>query len=446
MKKILCLILMLAILSTLFVISASAYETQTISVLENYAKIIINDENANIKNFVSDGTTYIGLRNAANAFGYKVEWNADKKAAVLTSGETPTLIMTAPVAPASSPTEINVLVNFADIYIDGTNVTARNFDYDGTLYLSLRDIGTLFGYAVEWDDTTKTARLTKLMIEDTSYCKINETTIPFNIVKVVAQNSYLASTSADDAQEAVINTAKQYAFFNEMAKQYNVTITADDIVNMNMSFEDYVNTYAGGKDFLTLILKNSGITMEQYADYFREIYGSELLVSKIIEQINTNPNTAKAEERSLYSEYYNNNPDMFAIKTVRVKHILVETEEEAKQIQNKLKQNVSFETLIRDNNNDPGMPEEGYYVYENSGMVKEFESAALSLNKGQVSTPVKTNYGYHIIKAYETFDKVPFNVYYSPSNFSAESYVRLKLTLWVESAKTDINLPVKFAF
>lgn len=84
-----------------------------------------------------------------------------------------------------------------------------------------------------------------------------------------------------------------------------------------------------------------------------------------------------------------------------VRHILVEDEQQAKDIKARIDAGEDFETLLKEFNTDPGMEStpEGYVVGQGANFVTEFLDAALALqNEGDVSEPVKSQYGYHIIK------------------------------------------------
>ena len=84
---------------------------------------------------------------------------------------------------------------------------------------------------------------------------------------------------------------------------------------------------------------------------------------------------------------------------VHARHILVATEGEAKDIEAQLKNGADFGTLAKQKSKDPGAAEGGdlgYYTKDQ--MVPEFAEAAFKLEKGQISDPVKTQFGWHIIK------------------------------------------------
>ena len=84
---------------------------------------------------------------------------------------------------------------------------------------------------------------------------------------------------------------------------------------------------------------------------------------------------------------------------VRARHILVENEEEAKAIAEQLKGGADFATLAKEKSKDPGSAEGGDLGYFGKDqMVPEFAEVAFKMYPGQVSNPVKTQFGWHIIK------------------------------------------------
>ena len=85
---------------------------------------------------------------------------------------------------------------------------------------------------------------------------------------------------------------------------------------------------------------------------------------------------------------------------IKCSHILVQKQSEAIVILDKIKQGEKFGKLARELSIDSGSAKrDGNLGYFGRGkMVKEFETTAFSLQVGQISEPVKTQYGYHVIK------------------------------------------------
>jgi peptidyl-prolyl cis-trans isomerase C len=105
---------------------------------------------------------------------------------------------------------------------------------------------------------------------------------------------------------------------------------------------------------------------------------------------------------------------MTAEEEVHARHILVESEDEAKAIVEQLKGGADFAALAKEKSKDPGAADGGDLGYFVKGqMVPEFSEVAFKMYAGQVSNPVKTQFGWHIIKvedrrtrAMPEFDKV----------------------------------------
>ena len=81
-------------------------------------------------------------------------------------------------------------------------------------------------------------------------------------------------------------------------------------------------------------------------------------------------------------------------------HILVQKQSEALAILERIRNGEKFGKLAKELSIDSGSAKrDGNLGYFGRGkMVKEFENAAFNLQAGQISEPVKTQYGYHIIK------------------------------------------------
>lgn len=83
-------------------------------------------------------------------------------------------------------------------------------------------------------------------------------------------------------------------------------------------------------------------------------------------------------------------------------HILVKTEDEAFQVLYDVNHGKEFEAVAKEKSLCPSGKKGGDLGWFGRGqMVKEFEDAAFNLNTGEISKPVKTQFGWHIIKVVE---------------------------------------------
>src|ERR1700690_4021626 len=87
---------------------------------------------------------------------------------------------------------------------------------------------------------------------------------------------------------------------------------------------------------------------------------------------------------------------------VHARHILVETEDEAKAIEAELKKGADFAELAKKKSKDPGAADGGDLgFFTKDQMVPEFSTVAFALEPGKISDPVKSQFGWHVIKVEE---------------------------------------------
>ncbi|MFZ2017097.1 MAG: peptidylprolyl isomerase [Methyloceanibacter sp.] len=98
---------------------------------------------------------------------------------------------------------------------------------------------------------------------------------------------------------------------------------------------------------------------------------------------------------------------------IHARHILVATEDEAKKVVERLKNGEDFATVAKEVSKDAGAEGGDLGFFTRGQMLKPFEDAAFALDVGQISAPVQTQFGWHIIKVEEkrdqplpTFDQV----------------------------------------
>lgn len=101
-------------------------------------------------------------------------------------------------------------------------------------------------------------------------------------------------------------------------------------------------------------------------------------------------------------KFYDDNPRVFTQpEKIHARHILVSGDENLARVQELLKAGTSFDVVAKEHSIDPGSAANGGDLGEfpRGVMVKEFEDAAFNLREpGEISAPVKTQFGWHIIK------------------------------------------------
>ncbi len=203
----------------------------------------------------------------------------------------------------------------------------------------------------------------------------------------------------------------QEAAFKQMAIDNNIALTAEDETVIETNLNTYIEQ-SGGQDAFDQLTEQSGIS--------NEFYNNQLFISELsgnIYEYYTNPE----------SGYTLSNDELKAIAEesyVMVKHVLVDESlletavdsegnayEElidlANDITKRAQDGEDFDSLIEQYNIDPGMESnpDGYF-FTTGVMVPEFEEESFAMEVGDISDPVKTDYGYHIIQKVAITDEV----------------------------------------
>src|ERR1017187_8290722 len=143
---------------------------------------------------------------------------------------------------------------------------------------------------------------------------------------------------------------------------------------------------------------------------------------------------------------------------VHARHILVETEDEAKAVEEELKKGADFAELAKKKSKDPGASDGGDLgFFTKDQMVPEFSTVAFALEPGKISDPVKSQFGWHVIKVEEKrsrkapdFEQVKAQIEtYVTRKAQADYVAKLRETAKVErmdkpdeaAAKTDAAKP-----
>jgi peptidyl-prolyl cis-trans isomerase C len=134
----------------------------------------------------------------------------------------------------------------------------------------------------------------------------------------------------------------------------------------------------------------------------------------LMEALLQNAGRAAITDAAMHQVYDDAVKQMQPEQEVHARHILVPTEDEAKAIAADLKKGADFAALAKEKSKDPGAANGGDLgFFTKDQMVPEFAEVAFKLDKGQVSDPIHTQFGWHIIKVEDkrtkptpTFDQV----------------------------------------
>lgn len=178
------------------------------------------------------------------------------------------------------------------------------------------------------------------------------------------------------------------------AKKNSVSVTDAEIA----AEMDKIKASLGGEDAYQQALAQNGITEES----LKESVLIQLQATKILGK------DIKTEEADLKA-YFDANMDKFDKRQVTARHILVNTQEEAAAIKAQLDGGADFTTLAKEKSTEPAAKESGgdLGTFGRGRMVAEFEKAAFAMQKGQISDPIQTSYGWHVIQVTDITGDAP---------------------------------------
>jgi foldase protein PrsA len=192
-----------------------------------------------------------------------------------------------------------------------------------------------------------------------------------------------------DQQSGMLDSLMTLKLIDLEATKAGATVS-DAAVTAEIEKIKKSNNFATDADF-EAALQQSQMTLAG----FKEQIANQLKLRQIFEKEYP---TTDADLKA----YYDKNPDMFATspKQVRASHILLSTKAEADAVLAELKAGKDFATLAKQKSQDPGSKDAGgdLNYFTKGQMNAQFEAAAFSLKKGEMSGVVQSDSGFHIIK------------------------------------------------
>lgn len=185
--------------------------------------------------------------------------------------------------------------------------------------------------------------------------------------------------------EQVLQQMVDKVLINQYAAANNVTASDADI---NAALAKIEANFPPGQ--FDVVLKQQGLTMDDAKDIVRE---QVLLKNAVDKTINVTPAQIDAYLKT-------NNLTMNSPSQVRVRHILVKTQAEAISIEKQLKSGANFATLANKYSVDPSTKGKGGELptFGPGQMVLPFQTAAFKLKVGEISPPVQSPFGWHVIQ------------------------------------------------
>ena len=225
----------------------------------------------------------------------------------------------------------------------------------------------------------------------------------------------------------------QRAEYAQEADAMGIKVTDSDV---DKRIEELKKQYYGGSEArYEKTLKQQGLTPDQAKDEVRASLIAEDLFKKVTDKVNVSKQDVNAYYASHKSQYVQ--PE-----SREVRHILVTKKALADTLWAKLKAGANFAALAKKYSKDPGSASNGGKLTISKGQtVAEFDKTAFDLKTGELSPPIHTQYGFHIIQALSAIkpaQTTPLSKVESSIKQQLEQQQKNEImTKWVDQKKKD---------
>ena len=353
-------------------------------------------------------------------------------------------MLTGTAAYAAGGKTINVIMKELKFKLDGTekpDASATGILYKNAWYVPVRSVAEAIGKPVKYDDKTATV---SIGADGIAVYKGGTVTQAEYDAFVSANSFYFGQGAPSDKTQAVkqliairLLAAKQEAKFGQEAD----AAAADSLRQLA--------AYFGSAEKLASQLKTANLTEAQLKRFVRE----QFLAGKALESM--------ADAQAVQAEYDRiREADSAAFVVASVRHILIattdnatgkalRTEDEAlaraKDVQAELKAGGDFAKLAKEYSDDPGSKDGGglYADADLAQFVEPFKKAGAELPLNQISDPVQSAYGYHVMKVESrtvlALDQVKDTLVQSLMGRLFQNFIDAELPKLVQSIKFPAN-------
>ncbi len=191
----------------------------------------------------------------------------------------------------------------------------------------------------------------------------------------------------------------------------------------------------GGEEAYQSALETNGISEDDLKDNIK----TNLQIEKLLES------KIKISDEEMKTFFDENKAEFAKEEQVKASHILVADEKTANEVKKKLDEGGDFAELAKEYSTDTGTAQNGGDLgfFGKGAMVKAFEDKAFSMKVGEISAPVKSDYGYHIIKVTDKQEAEEANFEKSKEEIKDTLFqqkLQTEYPTWLEDKKEDYDI------
>jgi foldase protein PrsA len=242
-------------------------------------------------------------------------------------------------------------------------------------------------------------------------------------------------------RNAIVTSLVEQAQFEIAAEELDVTVTDEDLEKRLDELKEQF--FEGDEQAYQEELEKQGLTEEQVLKDLR----ARMVSEKVFEEVTSEVEVADADIQA----YFEQNKQQFQQPASReVRHILVKSKARADQIHRQLENGGDFAKLAKQFSTDTASKNEGgRFTAQKGATVAPFDKVAFQLETGELSQPVKTQFGWHIIQALKDVKAASTQelaaVEEQISTTLLEEKKNARITEWVEELKARFADEVAYA-
>jgi foldase protein PrsA len=242
-------------------------------------------------------------------------------------------------------------------------------------------------------------------------------------------------------RNAIVTSLVEQAQFEIAAEELNISVTDEELEKRLDELKQQF--FEGDEQAYKDELEKQGLTEEQVLKDLR----ARMVSEKVFEEVTSEVEVADEDIQA----YFEENKEQFQQPASRqVRHILVKSKARADQIHRQLENGGDFARLARQFSTDPASKDQGgRFTAQQGATVAPFDKVAFQLETGELSQPVKTQFGWHIIEALADVKAATTQelaaVEEQISTTLLEEKKNTRITEWVEELKARFADQIAYA-
>lgn len=259
-------------------------------------------------------------------------------------------------------------------------------------------------------------------------------------IATVRDNPQLAQQLEEDetgefeeqVQAEILTGLIRSRLLEQGAEELGVEVSEEDVDEQREQVVEEV----GGEDAFEQIVEQNNLTQEEVRSQLRDL----ALQERVADELTADLEVDSDEVRAFYEQNYG---------TAEARHILVESEEEAREVLERLEEGEDFGELAKEVSTDPSAEQNAGDLgeFDRGQMVPEFTEAVFEAEEGEIVGPVETQFGHHVIEVRSIDPGPPLSEVEGDINDELLEEERVELVqAWLEEQTAEAEVSVNPRF